>query len=124
VRGVTTEWRTRLLNCRARLRSAEFFRVFFSIGDETGDEPDRNRTNPSSTAFDAAAGSAVLNSRTNPRRIAWLPRSFLVKAVPSNVSGCDQTGEFIPDKLCAVPLRMLQVPRPELNRCTTRKCSP
>ena len=35
-----------------------------------------------------------------------------VSAVPPNVSGCDQTVKSIPDKICAVPLRMLQVPRP------------
>jgi hypothetical protein len=29
---VTAEWRTSLPNCRARLRSAEFLRVSFSIG--------------------------------------------------------------------------------------------
>jgi choline dehydrogenase-like flavoprotein len=39
----------------------------------------------------------------------------------SNVSGCDQTAGSIPDKVSAVPLRMLQVPRPELNRFATRK---
>jgi hypothetical protein len=42
---------------------------------------------------------------------------------PSNVSACEQTVKSFPDRICAVPLRMLQVPRPELNRCTTRECS-
>ena len=36
VRGVTAESRTRLPNCRARLRSAEFFKVFFSIKGRPG----------------------------------------------------------------------------------------
>src|ERR1700730_11946153 len=36
------------------------------------------------------------------------------------VSDCEQTVKSKPDRVGAVPLRMLQVPRPELNRCTTR----
>ena len=63
VLGVTAEWRTRLPNCRARLRSAEFFRVFFSIGGE----PELNRPH---VGRNAGFRSAMLNSRTNPRRIA------------------------------------------------------
>jgi len=45
--------------------------------------------------------------------------SLLVSAVP-NVSGCEQTVKSISYRVCAVPLRMLQVPRPGLNRRTTR----
>jgi hypothetical protein len=33
----------------------------------------------------------------------------------SNVSVCDQTGKSKSDTVCAVPLWMLQVPRPELT---------
>jgi hypothetical protein len=51
------------------------------------------------------------------------PHVFLVNPVPSNVSGCEQTVRSVPDRVSFVPLRMLQVPRPELNRCTTRECS-
>jgi hypothetical protein len=47
----------------------------------------------------------------------------LVSAVLSNVSGCEQTVKSTADRVCDVPLRMLQVPRPEFNRCTTRECS-
>jgi len=54
---------------------------------------------------------------------AFPARIFLGECCSSNVSGCEQTVKSIPDRVCDVPLRMLQVPRPELNRCTTRECS-
>lgn len=76
------------------------------------------------------AGAIVVSRRPTRRSKArmppcWLvrPARFLVSRVPSNVSGCEQTVKSIRDMVCAVPLRMLQVPRPELNRCTTRKRS-
>jgi|GEM_PF-5562825 len=43
-------------------------------------------------------------------------------AAPSNVSGCEQTGKRIPDRICAVPLWLLQVPGRKLKRYTTREC--
>jgi hypothetical protein len=45
------------------------------------------------------------------------------KILHRNVSGYEQTSKSIPDMVCAVPLRMLQVPKPELNRCIARKRS-
>ncbi len=48
---------------------------------------------------------------------------FLIGIVPPNVSGCEQTLKSVPDRILAVPLRMLQVPRPELNRCIVREYS-
>ena len=43
------------------------------------------------------------------------PQLVLVSAVPSNVSGCAQTVKSVSDSVCAVPLWMLQVPRPEIQ---------
>jgi hypothetical protein len=44
VRGVTAEWRTRRLNCRARLRSAELLSVFFSMRPQIGRSSESDRT--------------------------------------------------------------------------------
>jgi hypothetical protein len=70
--------------------------------------------------------NARLCSKFRDRQALRLPSSKgcgVVTSVPSNVSGCEQTVKSKPDMVCAVPLRMLQVPRPELNRCSTRERS-
>jgi len=53
-------------------------------------------------------------------RISCFPRLFTVDENPlpdlqPNVSGCAQTVKSISDTVCAVPLWMLQVPRPEIQ---------
>src|SRR6476646_9207460 len=80
VRGVTAERRTRLPNCRARLRRARFFSVLFNIWPGRTGESDAFPRSPTVSQRSAKRNAALVHSRTNARGITLT----LVAGVSSN----------------------------------------